>query len=363
MRLAARLVGLPLLSPFTNSRETVTWRRALILELSHEGITAYSECVTGDSVSQTGEDNETALRAIRGTLAGYLREGPVGPGEFLESAKASKGNQMAKAAVEALLWDYLAKSKAKPLDELLGRSKGMAEAGIALGMAPPSELVSAVGAALDEGYRRIKVKVDPKSAKPSLRALRDRFPRAPLCADANGCFSLKRDLGLLKDLDAFELQYIEQPLGFGEVEAHSRLAKVISTPICLDESVGSLADAEEVLDKGAARVINLKPGRLGGLSVALEVARLARRKEASAWVGGMLETGVGRALNVALAAQEEVDLPGDTSPNSRYYRRDIVSNPFEMKSGVVRPNKGPGLGVELDEQYLGTVTLRTWTIL
>jgi O-succinylbenzoate synthase len=361
--LTARLVELSLLSPFTNSLETVSTRSAMILELSHDDITAYSECVCDSSSSSTGERNETALRLIRGELARMIQEGPIDPLEFVEEAKPIRGNQMAKAAVETLLWDYRAKEMGLPLDKSLGRSRGYAEAGVAIGMAPTRDLVSRVGDALDQGYKRVKVKVDRESAKMNLEALRDAYPSAPLSADANGCFDLQRDLSLLERLDHFGLQYIEQPLQRDDIDGHSRLAKHISTPICLDESVESLADAEEVLEKGAAEVINVKPGRLGGLSVAIEVARLARKSDAHVWIGGMHETGVGRALNVALASQEEVDLPGDTSPNSKYFARDIVSNPFEMRSGRIVPNEGAGLGIDLDEPSLKRATVRSWKVI
>lgn len=363
MRLTARLVELPLLSPFTNSRETVSKREALILELSREGIEAYAECVSGSSVSSTGEDNQTALRAVREDLAPRIGEGLLDPLEFLEAVGRVRGNQMAKAAVEALLWDYRAKERGLPLDKALGHSRGRTETGVSLGKAPPKQLVETVGRALDEGYRRVKVKIDRGSATRTLKAIRDSYPKAPLSADANGCFELKRDLELLKGLDDYELQYLEQPLAARDIDGHSRLAEEVSTPICLDESVGGLDDAREALDEGAAQVINVKPGRLGGLSVALDVARLARDRKAHVWVGGMLETGVGRALNVALACQEEVDLPGDTSPNSRYFERDIVSNPFTMRSGRVLANKGAGLGIELDEALLAKATVKAWKLL
>jgi o-succinylbenzoate synthase len=356
------LVRVPLLSPFSNSGGTVRARNALVLQMAHDGLEAFSECVTDDAPSFTGEDNGTALLAIKGTLADELRAGPPAPADFLEVVKGVEGHVMAKAAVEMLLWDYSAKAAGTPLDVALGESRGHAEAGIALGLGRAEEVRSRIEAAIERGYRRIKVKIERKKAVETLRGIRDSFPDVPLSADANGCFELRRDLAELKLIDRFGLQYLEQPLGFDDIADHSRLAEEISTPVCLDESVTSLERAEEALDSGAAKVINVKPGRVGGLAVAMEIARSARSRGAHVWVGGMLETGVGRAFNVALASQKQVDYPGDTSPNDRYFEKDLVKNPFEMEEGKVRPNPGPGIGVELDRVFLARVTRKRWEI-
>lgn len=362
MSLRADLVRLPLLTPFANSRETVCWREAILLEYDEGGVQAYSECVTDRSRSSTGEDNRTALRAMRGHLASALKGGPVSPAEFTAKTEGLRGIPMAKGAIEALLWDYRSKVERKPLDASLGRSRGRAEAGVALGMASMKDLRSRVEEALDGGYKRIKVKIDKRRALGILKGVRDSFPTAPLSADANGCFDIK-DLPILRKLDRFELQYLEQPLPKDDLGGHSLLSKEISTPVCLDESVTSLDVARQALEMGATSVINVKPGRVGGVGVAMEIARLAREQDAHVWVGGMLETGVGRSLNVALAAQREFDYPGDTSPNERYFGRDIVRNPFKMRSGTIVPNKRPGLGIEIDRAAMKRFTLKSWKLL
>jgi O-succinylbenzoate synthase len=357
------LVKMPLLSAFSNSSGTRLARNALILQLSRGGTEALAECVTDEAPSSTREDNGTALRAIKDLLGGWLRAEPLPrPGEFLESAEAVRGHEMAKAAVEMLLWDYSAKVGGLALDKALGGSRGYAEAGIALGLGREGEVRSWIEGALERGYKRIKVKVDREGAFEALESIRDAFPEVPLSADGNGCFELRRDLATLRRLDRFELQYLEQPLGYDDLLDHSRLAKEISTPICLDESVTTPERTEEILDMGAAEVINIKPGRVGGLTVAMEIARIARGMGAHVWVGGMLETGVGRAFNVALASQGEIDFPGDTSPNDRYFERDLVKNPFVIRDGTVRPNHGPGIGVELDRELLARVTVKSWQI-
>jgi o-succinylbenzoate synthase len=354
---------MPLLSAFSNSGGTTVARNALILQLAHGGTEALAECVTDEAPSCTGEDNATALRVIRDALAGSLSPHPPTPAEFLSGAEKVKGNQMAKAAVEMLLWDYQAKASGLSLDAALGGSRGYADTGIAIGLGREEEVVSWVGAAVERGYRRVKVKIDRKGAVRTLRAVRDAFPEIPLSADANACFSLRKDLKLLKGIDRFGLEYLEQPLGFDALADHSRLAEEVSTPICLDESVTTLEGAREALEMGAASVINVKPGRVGGLSVAMEIVRLARKSKAHVWVGGMLETGVGRAFNVALASQRLVDYPGDTSPNDRYFDRDLVENPFEMDDGRMRPNTGMGIGVRLDRGLLAEYTVDSWKLL
>ena len=362
MSFLVSLVRMPLISAFSSSGGTMLERNALILQLAHGGTEALSECVTEETPSCTGEDNKTALRVIRDVLAGPVRPGPPSPQRFLDAVEGVKGHQMAKAAVEMLLWDYRAKVDGVPLDEALGGSRGYADAGIAIGLGREGDVRARVGAALERGYKRIKVKIDREGAFKTLAAVRDAFPEIPLSADANACFELPRDIAALRRIDRFELQYLEQPLGYDDLPDHSRLAKEISTPICLDESVTTLERAREALETGAAKVINIKPGRVGGLKVSMEIARLARAMGAHVWVGGMLETGVGRAFNVALASQREVDYPGDTSPNDRYFERDLAKNPFKMRGGRVRPNGGRGIGVELDRDLLASVTLKSWKV-
>jgi len=353
---------MPLLSEFSDSNRTTLARNALVLQLEQGGIEALSECVTDETPSCTGEDNATALQLIRDVFGDRLRGEPPEPGEFLEAVKDVRGHQMAKAAVEMLLWDYSAKVSGRPLDEALGESRGYAEAGIALGLGREEEIKSRIEGALERGYKRIKVKIDREKALDRLKFVRDAFPDIPLCADANGCFELRRDLATLKGIDRFELQYLEQPLGYPRLVDHSRLAREVSTPICLDESVTTLESAEEALDLGAAEVINVKPGRVGGLTVAVKIARIARNGGAHVWVGGMLETGVGRGFNVALASQKRFDYTGDISPNDRHFVRDLVKNPFSMKDGRVKPNRGAGVGVEMDADFLARVTISSWKI-
>ena len=341
-------VRIPFLSPFTTSFGTEKERDALILRFSSGGVTALAECVTDEGPYYSYEDNHTAMHIIKDLLANSVRDAPT-PSEFMRRVERIRGHNMAKASVEMMLWDYHCKKGRKSMAEALGPTKGHAEVGISIGMDKPEAMAKRVGAAIERGYRRIKVKIEKGKEHEILRAVRDEYPEVSLSADANSDYRYS-DLPLLKRIDRFGLVYLEQPLEHDDLIDHVRLAKEISTPICLDESISTVDSARQAFEIGAAKVINIKPGRLGGFNNSLEVARIARENGGHVWVGGMLETGIGRAFNVAFASIKLIDYPGDTSPNDRYFARDIVKNPFNMENGRIRPNDGPGIGVELDSR-------------
>ena len=349
-------VRIPFLSPFTTSFGTEKERDALILTFNHRGVTALAECVTSVGPYYSYEDNDTAMHLIRDHLADAIRDGPA-PSEFMERAGRIKGHNMAKAAVEMLLWDYLCKQEGKPLTEALGPSKGHADVGISIGMDTLPSMVKKAGAAIERGYKRIKVKIERGKEYDILKSIRDAYPDVSLSADANSDYRYG-DLPLLKRIDRFGLVYLEQPLEHDDLIDHAKLAREISTPLCLDESISTVDRARQAFEIGAAKIINIKPGRLGGLTNSLEVARIAKENGGHVWVGGMLETGVGRAFNVAFASLKLVDLPGDTSPNDKYFARDIVKNPFKMEGGTIKPNEGDGAGAELDAEAFGAYTVK-----
>jgi O-succinylbenzoate synthase len=355
-------VELPLLAPFRTSLEVEEGRSALILAYKSKDITAYSECVTFENPYYGSEDNATAIHLIKDHLAKVLIAEPT-PEEFVEPVAQIRGHNMAKAAVEMLMWDFHCKVKNESIAKSLGDSKGYAEVGISLGMDRSELLVKNIEEALSKGYRRIKIKIKRGIEHDLIKSVRDSYPDIPLSADANGDYNLK-DVDALKRLDKFGLLYIEQPLDYDDLLDHAKLAKVISTPICLDESITTPKRAKQAFEIGAAEIINIKPGRLGGLSNSLEVAKIARDNGGHVWVGGMLETGVGRSFNIAFAALKLVDLPGDTSPNEAYFARDIVSNPFKMeKNGTIAANSGPGVGVELDSEFFRSSVRKSWKII
>lgn len=359
--LTVRLVSIPLLVPFATRFGTERSRDALILTYRSKGVEAYSECVTSAHPGYSIEDNESALRAIKDRLARLLKEEPS-PREFSRAVSRTMGDRMAKASVEMLLWDFHCKLRLSRMADALGKTKGYAEVGVSLGFDTPDALVEGVCEALDQGYRRVKLKIRKGQEYATVKRVRTTFPDAELSVDANGDYA-PEDTETLQSLDEFGLAYIEEPLGGGDLEEHAKLAGKISTPICLDESIPTVESARKAVEIGAAKVFNIKPGRMGGLANALEAIAVVRKGGGSCWVGGMLETGVGRAFNIALASLEAVDLPGDTSPNGRYFKRDIVRNPFEMKGGVIAPGRGLGAGVEIDERFLDACTKEKWRIL
>ena len=361
MQLKASLVRLPYLSPFTTSFGTEAERNALILEMEEEGIIAYAESVTSVGPYYSYEDNETALHIIKDFLATELKRLPS-PDEFSERTEGIKGHNMAKAAVEMLLWDYHTKVRGEPLSTALGASKGYADVGISLGIERPEVTLKRAGDALARGYKRIKLKIVRGKEYEIVKSVRDAYPEAHLSADANSCYTLK-DLEALKRLDSFNLVYLEQPLEHDDLLDHSKLARALSTPICLDESITSPERARQAFELKAAKVVNIKPGRVGGLANSKRIAEITRENGGDVWVGGMLETGIGRAFNIAFASLQLIDYPGDTSPNDKYFARDIVRNPFQMLDGTIRPNGGPGIGVVLDEEFLAQNTVNSWKLL
>jgi O-succinylbenzoate synthase len=349
-------VELPFKTPFTTSFATETTRSALLFRMEVDGVTAYSECVTGDNPYYSYEDNETALHIIETHLAKIVCGLPE-PKEFMELSERVKGHNMAKAAMEMLLWDYHCKKRGEPLHKALGETKGHAEVGISIGMDEPSRMVERVGDALKRGYKRVKVKIEKGRELEILEAIRSVYPDIPLSADANTDYRIS-DLELLKKLDRFNLVYLEQPLQHDDIIDHAKLGKEMSTPICLDESITSVEKARQAFEIGAADVVNIKPGRVGGLTESLKIAEISRSNGGHVWIGGMLETGIGRSFNVALASHKLIDYPGDTSPNDKYFHKDIVRNVFTMADGIIRPNPGAGIGVEIDHEYLNQVTVK-----
>ena len=355
-RLSCFEVVLPFKVPFTTSFGTQSERHALLFRLEADGVVAYSECVTDVGPHYSYEDNYTAMHIIREYLAKFVEDLPV-PKVFLERSEAVKGHNMAKAALEMLLWDYHSKLSGKPIHEYMGGSKGYADVGISIGMDKVEKVVARVGEAIQRGYRRVKVKIERGREHEILGAIREVYPEIPLTADANSDYRIK-DIEILKSLDRYNLVYLEQPLDHDDLVDHAKLRKQISTPICLDESITSPDKARKAFEIGAADVVNIKPGRVGGFTNSLEIARIARDQGGHVWVGGMLETGIGRAFNVALASHSLVDYPGDTSPNDKYFEQDIVKNPFKMIDGRIKPNTGPGIGVDVDLDYFIKVSIK-----
>jgi len=353
--LEAYNVRLPLKIPFETSFGVQRARDALVLRYVSD-VEAYGESVTDAVPGYSYECNGTALYIIENHLIPILKETEE-PGEFMEMSKKIKGHNMAKSAIETTLWDLQAKRMGKNLKEMIGGTKAEIDSGISIGILPMPELLAMVRSSLERGYKRIKLKIKPGWDADVVRRVREEFGDIPLTVDANQAFGT--DPERILQLDRFDLMMIEQPLEEGDLVGSSKLQKKMNTPICLDESIHSAADVKRMVEMDAGRIVNLKIGRVGGLAESLRIVEYCGKNGIPVWCGGMLETGVGRALNVILQSRDEFRLPGDTSPSDRYFERDVIQSPFVMDRGRLRVPSGTGLGVQLDLPFVREVSQKT----
>ncbi len=362
-----REIRLPLVEPFRISSGVTTTRRILLLELiDADGARAWSECVAGDFPNYSPESIDTATLAIREWLAprvlGRLFETPQDVSAAL--SEDLRGHEMAQAAIEMGAWALAATKAGQSLSSLLGGTRKQIGTGISIGIQnSPEELADKAEKALDEGYRKIKLKIKPGRDLPYLRAVRDRLgPDAPLMADANNAYTLD-DVDHLVQLDDLDLVMVEQPLAWDDVARHAELQRRMRTPICLDESITNIARAEDMIRLRSGRIINIKPGRVAGFTASIAIHDLCAANDIPVWCGGMLESGIGRACNVALASLPNFTIPGDVSPSHRYWARDIVSPEWTMDAdGRVDVPDGPGLGVKVDRDRIEALTVQRVTL-
>lgn len=352
-----RLVRLPLVTPFTISTGTMNEKLFPLLTLKSGGLEGHAEGVMDplpDYLEETVAGAVSLMRdALLPQILGKRFDHPQALARELECWRA---NMMARATVEMAFWDLWAKSLDLPLQTVLGGSGSAIDVGVSLGIGPVEETVTRVERHLEQGYRRIKLKIKPGHDAALLQAVRDRFPAIKLTADANSAYTLA-DTPLLSALDAFGLDYIEQPLAWNDIHDHAILQGRIRTPICLDESIRSPADARKALTSDAARVINIKVGRSGGYHNALRIHDLCEAFSVPVWCGGMLESGIGRAHNIHLSTLPNFSKPGDVSSSSRYFHRDIIVEKLEAENGRMPVPAGPGIGVSLDHDFLDHVTI------
>jgi len=338
-------VKLPFVAPFGTSVYTWTDKEAMLLRLESGGVTAWSECVSDPDPFYFYETNGTARHIIKDFLLPLVEPGTT-LGELETRFRHVRGHGMAKATVENGLLILLALQQGRPLHELMGFPARKIMSGLSIGLkATPAELLAAVEHAVARGYHRVKMKVKKGQDVEWVRAVRARFPKLRLMVDANGDYSLA-DLDRLKRLDEFGLMMIEQPLSYSDIYEHSLLQKEMATPICLDESIRSLADAATALALNACRIINIKQGRVGGLMESVRIARYCAERGVGVWSGVMDETGIGRAVNIHLQTADGFTLPGDTSETSNYFDEDIAEPPVVLDAeGFIGIPPGPGLGI------------------
>lgn len=352
-----RLVRMPLLHPFTIATGTMydkTFPLLILRSGKHEG---YAESVVDPVPDYLDETIPASMALLKDLFLPQIIGKSFATAQDLSPILDPwRGHYMTKAVVEMAFWDLQAKILGMPLKALIGGAGTHVKVGVSLGINPVDETLKRVKQHVDLGYKRIKLKIMPGHDIALLEAVRTIYPHIPLSVDANSSYSLDH-LEVLKALDRFMLDYIEQPLAFDDLHDHATLQRLIKTPLCLDESIRTLAHARKAITTDATRIINIKVGRVGGIGVAKQIHDLAAAHRLPVWCGGMLESGIGRAHNLHLSTLPNFTKPGDTSSSSRYFTRDIVNEPLEAQDGLMAVPKGNGIGVTLDWDYLDRVTL------
>jgi O-succinylbenzoate synthase len=363
-RIVLREIRLPLREPFRISSGEMRERRILLLELFDAGgASAWSECVVDDAPNYSPETIDTAWPTIVRWLAPRLLGHAVdAPGEVFGRLDADvRGHNMAKAALEMGCWAIAATQAAQPLARFIGGTRTAIATGISLGIQKDVDtLVAKAAEALVAGYQKVKIKIAPGRDVDWVAAVRTACgDAAHLMADANSAYTLD-DADRLAALDPLDLMMIEQPLAWDDLVQHAALQQRLRTPLCLDESITSPARARDMVALRAGRIINVKPGRVGGFAPSLAIHDFAEEHAVPVWCGGMLESGIGRAYNVALASLPNFTLPGDLSPSARYWAQDLVAPEWTMdRTGMVRvPLDAPGIGVEVDRDRVKALTVR-----
>jgi O-succinylbenzoate synthase len=358
-----RHIRMELVSPFVTSMGTEYDEEHIIVRVDGEGVTGWGESVAEGTPFYSYETVQTAWHILRDFLIpSILGKNLSGIDEAIALNARVRGHMMAKAGLEASLWDALAKSKNISLSKMLGGTRNKVEVGVSIGIqSSEKELLKKVEGYLGEGYRRIKIKIAPGNDIQFVSALRKEFPGLLLQVDANSAYTLE-DISLFKKMDEYDLILIEQPLGYEDIFDHSKLQRELKTPICLDESIHSLDDTRAAIEMDSCRIINIKPGRVGGFTESKLIHDYCASMDIPVWHGGMLESGIGRAGNVALASLPNFTLPGDISASKRYYREDIVVPEFVVnQDGTMDVPSKPGIGVEVNMKMLDKVTVKKET--
>ncbi len=345
-RLTLREIQLELIEPFQTSFDTAKHRRILLIEAHVDGVSGWGESTAGEDPFYSYETVETAWHIIRDFIWPMLRNKDfASASEIWDSLARIRGHNMAKGGVETALWDAEAKLKNVPLAKLLGSARDEIACGVSIGIQPSiDKLLSKVERELAAGYQRIKIKIKPGLELEPVRALRERFPRIRLMVDANSAYTLA-DAPLLKQLDAYHLMMIEQPLGWDDIYGHITVQRQLETPICLDECIHDLEQARAAVELGACRIINIKLGRVGGHTAGRRLHDLCQANSVPVWCGGMLESGIGRAHNIAMSSLPNFLLPGDVSASRRYWDQDIIEPEVEAtRQGTIRIPSAAGIG-------------------
>ncbi|MDA2934536.1 o-succinylbenzoate synthase [Acidobacteria bacterium AH-259-D05] len=353
-----REVRLPLAAAFESSVRRRQERRLLLVEVRSRGVEGWGECVAGEEPFYTDETVDTAwLILTQLILPRIVKWSFNSPTEFCQLFGSIRGHRMAKSCVEAALWDLQARESHLPLWKLWGGTREKIPCGVSIGIQEsPDVLIEKIEKEVQAGYHKIKIKIKPGWDLEIVSLVRSHFPDVSLMVDANGAYS-REDFQHLKKLDEFDLLMIEQPLHYDDLLEHSKLQAQITTPICLDESIRHARDAAHACELQSCQIINIKMGRVGGPSEAKRVHDVCQERGVPVWCGGMLETGIGRAHNIALSTLENFTIPGDISASKRYYERDTICPPVEVTAdGYIIAPQSPGLGYQPDRQWIDELT-------
>jgi O-succinylbenzoate synthase len=348
-------VKMPLKSPFQTSRWTEMERECVVVEARADALTGWGECVAGAIPNYSYESVGTAWHVLRDFLAPMVREADLADAPtYHRVVEAISGHNMAKAGLELAVWDLFAQRAGRSLQQMWGGSGSRVRTGVSVGIQPtPEHLLETVRGYVADGYQRVKLKIKPGRDVSECAIIRRHFPDLLLQGDGNSVYRLN-DAEHLKALDAFDLLLLEQPLGMDDIIDHAKLQPQLKTPVCLDESIHSLDHARWAIELKACRIINIKPGRVGGYWIGKQIHDLCQSHGVPVWMGGMLETGIGRAANLALASLPNFSLPGDISASARYFPEDLITEPFTLnrEDSTLTVPTGLGLGVTVNRALL-----------
>jgi o-succinylbenzoate synthase len=351
------VVSMPLKSPFYTHLGTVTDREGIILEvIDSDGVSGFGEGVAFSTPWYTEETVKTSLHMMSDVLIPLLMKAAIKqPEDTVRLFQSVKRNNMAKAGLEMAIWDLYAKRNSQSLSSIIGGTRGKVASGVVVAADSPNRSLKQIETYLEEGYQRFKVKINPQMDYSFLAEIRRHFPELPLMADANSAYTLT-DLNRLKSLDDFNLLMIEQPLASDDIIEHSFLQKELNTPICLDESIVSFEDAKNAVELGSCKIINIKAGRVGGLFEAKRIHDYCLDKGIEVWCGGMIEFGISRAHNIALASLPGFTIPGDISASNRFWEEDIITPEVTIENGYVVVPDTPGIGFAINKKRLQETT-------
>ena len=359
-RIELREIRLPLVAPFETSFGVTTERRIILVKVFSEGLTGWGECTCNEGPFYNHESTDAAWIVLREYVCPFtIGQDIDSPEMTAELTSKIRGNRMARAAVETAAWDLFARRDHVPLWKLLGGEQEEIASGVSIGLQETdSELLTKIETELKAGYQRIKIKIKPGRDYEMVRAVRKEYPDIRLTVDANSAYTLA-DIEMLRRLDEFDLMLIEQPLAYDDIIDHVELQRALRTPVCLDESILSVEDARKALNLGACRIINIKLGRVGGHTEARKIQSYCSERGVPVWCGGMLESGIGRAQNIAMSTLAGFTMPGDVSASRRYWHEDIIIPEVQVSAnGTIKRPEGEGIGYQVNEERIEALTVR-----